>query len=451
MLTLGNTPLADLKGGGGPGSSLGLGGPEGLAEAFGQTPEEQQQQEAAQPQPEYVESYEPVMAWERRIPKLRGTFGEKVVQKVLSYLRTFCDEQKGDFQLDEQVGQFRGRERAYYRCRCFVSVPGKVPMEPPLRPEVPAVPTPPAERVRPEVPAVPAAERPHPLVPALPVPGAIPAPGQAHPITAAVPVTPDADAAIRAVAVAPGMPIAPGIPVAITEAEAPARVPLLPSGEPDVIPALPALPLEPEPTVPETIPAVPGVARRPHPVVVAKRRCPSGYKLLYPGTGGQRCVPARTVVARVVEEAMHRNPAEAAAVGDKPRVVGSAVSEAVAAAKIAAGAPVTSAKVAGVKAGKAVEKAVAGRAVPPGRARAVIEAAVGAALKEKVRHAQARVVDNKLLIGCPQGYKKVKLTTGNYKCVRSAKKIGKAIGRRVPKAGRAVPVGPRAGRAVPVR
>jgi hypothetical protein len=186
---------------------------------------------------------------------------------------------------------------------------------------------------------------------------------------------------------------------------------------------------------------------------------------MHPGTPGERCVARGTVVARAVETAVKR-VGRAVRAEDRPTKIGQAVSEAVTSVKVAAGAPATAARVAGVKAGQAVERAVAGRAVPAGAEAVVVAAAVGAAIKDKVKPAKARVVEGKLILACPSGYKKVKLTTGAVKCVRSAKAIKRgyaaaaAKARRhpvvqavpraaAPRRGMAVPVGPRVGRAVP--
>jgi hypothetical protein len=222
-----------------------------------------------------------------------------------------------------------------------------------------------------------------------------------------------------------------------------------------------AVPVEERP-----YPVVPALPVDMHPVVQARPRgCPKGYKLLHPGTPAQRCVKHGTVVARAVETAV-KKVGRAARAEDRPVKIGQAVSEAVTSVKVASGAPATAAKVAGVKAGRAVQRAVAGRPVPPGGVAPIVAAAVGAAIKDKVKPAKARVVEGKMILACPSGYKKVKLTTGAVKCVRSAKEIKKgyavagakvrshpvvqAVARDVgPRRGVAVPVGPKVGRAVP--
>jgi hypothetical protein len=320
-----------------------------------------------------------VLAWERHIPKLSGTFGEKTVQRVLNYFRLFCGEQKGELQIDEKVGILRGRKRPYYHCRCYIEVPGAVP------------------------------NRPVPTVPPSPV-----APSFAPPITS--------------------QPFAPStIPSPASNQTLPMLITGAGEDEGGAVPVVTATPWEvPHPITSATpmTPAYPAVAAKPvtaYPAVAAKpvrRSCPNGYKVQYPGTPSEQCVKTTTVVAQAVDTAV-KMVGQAVKPEDRPVAIGQAVSQAVTAVKLAAGAPATAAKVAGIKAGRAVESAVAGRAVSAAGAMAVITAAVAATLKDKVTAPKARVVDGKLILACPVGYKKVKLTTGAVKCVRSAKEVTK--------------------------
>jgi hypothetical protein len=344
-----------------------------------------------------------VLAWERHVPKLSGTFGEKTVQRVLNYFRLFCGEQKGELQIDEKVGILRGRKRPYYHCRCYVEVPGTIPMpmQPPAAPiqiPIPVVQTPP--------PAPSSAFQPF-------APGTFTPPAPAQTLPALVTGASEGEGQVVSVATA--------VPWGTQSHPVVAATPMDTRPYP-VVAAVPMYPVAP------TKPAAP-----------VRQGCPKGYKMQHPGTSSAQCVPTTTVVAQAVDTAV-KTVGQAVKPEDRPAAIGQAVSQAVTAVKLAAGAPATAAKVAGVKAGRAVESAVTGRAVSAAGATAVITAAVSATLKDKVVVVQARMVDGKMVLACPAGYKKVKLTTGTIKCVRSAEEITKGYAAAAAEAARSHPV-----------
>lgn len=364
-------------------NSLGLGVPSqlanmGLSAGFGVTQEQAQVQAQAQDQAQPLEDEaapiqwdaqpgKRAVAWERKVPQLPGTFGEKVVQHVLNYFRMFCRDQRGELQIDEKVGMFRGRKRGYYHCRCFIEEPGAAPPMAQETPETTHAPT-----TLPVVTAMPSGAA------ASLVPGPAVDEEGAYPVTTAQSPHPT----VTAQALAPSVTAQPLPPVVQAQ-----------------------------------------------PVAPVVQACPAGQKLLYPGTPQQRCVPISTVVAEAVQASL---PTTAARDKDRPTVIGEAVSRAVTAVKLAAGAPTTSAKVAGAKAGQAVREAVEGRPVTAGQEVGIVTAAVQAALQDAVKSPVARVVGGKMVLGCPVGYKKVALTTGAVKCVRSAKGIKKVVARQAP-------------------
>lgn len=324
-----------------------------------------------------------VVAWERKVPRLHGTFGEKVVQHVLNYFRAFCSSQRGELQIDEKVGMFRGRKRPYYHCRCFIEVPGAAPEYQQGQQGQEQVQ---AEEAQPEVQAQPATP--------------------AHPMTQAQPsaVTPSIPAAVT-----PGTMVVPGPAVDQGDAHP------VTTAQPVELPKVQAKPLPQE-----AVPAMPVDLPR------TRLACPNGTKLMYPGTPQQQCVPMSSVVAQAVQAGMQA-AGQARTEKERPKVIAKAVTEAVKATKMAAGSPVTAARVAGAEAGEAVREAIEGRPVLPGQEASIVRAVLDSLFRDVVKAPSARVVSGKMVLGCPAGYEKVKLTSGALKCVRTPKAVKRKI------------------------